>query len=117
MSAPKTHWDRASHFIGVANCRFGMTDVAGGHIISTVGDWRPPHTGRIERIGCDRFYETMVFRDSWKRCEIADCDCGGLPQPADWTSVDFDGYQTANQAHVGHAAMVEKCHALKPGEP
>lgn len=32
-------------------------------VVSTVGNYRPVHkNGDAERIGCDRFYETMAFK-------------------------------------------------------
>ena len=54
-----------------------------------------------------RTYETMVFRDSGKRCDDAECGCE-RPAPADWNSVDFDGYTSQREAELGHAAMVAK---------
>lgn len=106
---PKTHWDRPGHFIGSDRCRFGVTDVVNGHIVSTVGDYRM-ESGERHIIGHARFYETMVFKDSGKRCtkEGEVCSCGNLPQPESWSEVDFDGYMTEDEARAGHAAMVAK---------
>jgi len=64
-----THWDKASHFIGSRDCRFGVTDVVNGYIVSTVGDYWPswpPDRQAPMTIGVDRYYETMVFQDSGK---------------------------------------------------
>ena len=77
----KTHWDKPSHFI----CSADITDVLAGYIVSTVGDYWPKFTGQREHIGCERFYETMVFRDSGKRCDMIACPCGGIPEPLDAT--------------------------------
>jgi hypothetical protein len=104
----KTHWERPSHFIGSNECRFGLTDVVGEYIISTVGDYHPTiGFGRTE-IGLNRFYETMVFTDSGIRCKIKSCDCGGIPKPSDYMELDCDGYQTEAEARAGHAAMVKR---------
>ena len=111
-----THWERGSHFCGVADCRFGITDVVNGYIVSTVGDYRPQsrNAQRME-IGLNRFYETMVFVDSGQRCAQKACSsannesCGGLPVPygAIWSRVDFQGYRTEEEARVGHDLMVQ----------
>jgi hypothetical protein len=112
-ATPITHWDRPAHFIGSADCRFGLADVVNGHIVSTVGDYHPAYgDGRRREIGYDRFYETMVAKDSGKRCEIADCPCGGIPEPVGSWELDFDGYQTEREARLGHAAMVAKYAAM-----
>jgi hypothetical protein len=55
----------AGHFIGAANCAYRRnTLVSDGKehiIVSSVGAYRA--MGRdIDKIGCNRFYETMVFR-------------------------------------------------------
>jgi len=106
MSDARRHWDRPAHFIGSAECHFGMTDVVSGFIISTVGDYRP--FGERKKIGSYRFYETLVFRDSGRRCEREDC-CGGIPEPASWSEIDGEGYQTEEEAREGHARMIKKC--------
>lgn len=114
-SAAKTHWDRPSHFIGSASCRFGMTDVVNGYIVSTVGDYRPEFAnGEQETIGYNRYFETMVFRDSGRRCEISDCPCGCVPEPADFHEIAFEGYQTEAEARYGHARMVEMYLTMGP---
>ena len=104
----KTHWDRPAHFIGSRDCRFGLSDAVGGVIVSTVGDYRPMHhqVGPYP-IGANRTYETMVFRDSGKRCDEPSCGCG-LPEPESWTEIDFAGYRSEAEARAGHAEMVAK---------
>lgn len=105
--ARRSHWDRPAHFIGSNRCRFGLADVVNSHIVSTVGDYYPEGSGIREPIGCGRYFETMVFRDSGKRCEEAGCECGGLPEPADWDPIDFEGYLEIEDAREGHRRMVE----------
>jgi hypothetical protein len=110
----RTHWDKAAHFICSADCRLGIADVVNGYIVSTVGDYRPKHLGGEvrETIGYRRFFETMVFRDSGRRCTEKDCPCGNVPEPSDWTEIDFEGYQTEAEARTGHARMIEKYRAI-----
>jgi hypothetical protein len=110
-----THWDKPSHFIGSESCHFGLTDVVNGYVISSVGDYRPALFGIAvrERIGYNRYYETMVFRDSGKRCAEDGCACG-RPLIDDYSELGFDGYMTEAQARDGHAAMLAKYAAMVP---
>jgi hypothetical protein len=54
-----------AHFIGAASCMFRrntLIEYSGGYIIvSTVGNYHPSCTKKIETIGRERYYETMVF--------------------------------------------------------
>lgn len=58
-----------------------------------------------ETIGCDRLYETMVFR-AGAPCPAPKCGCG-LPT-IDGSEEDFSGYNDPASATKGHHAMVEK---------
>jgi hypothetical protein len=58
-----------------------------------------------EEIGCDRTYETMVFR-AGKPCRSKDCGCG-LPT-IDGSERDFAGYNNAKDATAGHMKMLAK---------
>jgi hypothetical protein len=82
-----------------------MADVVNGFVVSTCGDYRP--RGVQVEIGFRRTYETMVFRDTGKRCVIDGCHCGGLPEH-DGREVDFEPYNNADDAMAGHARMVAK---------
>ncbi len=59
-----------------------------------------------ESIGCDRTYETMVFKVSGEVCEKNACNCG-LPKIIP-EELDADGYNDAAAATAGHYAMCEK---------
>jgi hypothetical protein len=56
-------------------------------------------------IGCDRKYETMVFR-AGKPCVAERCGCG-LPE-IDGHELDMDSYNDAKAATLGHRAMCAK---------
>jgi len=56
-------------------------------------------------IGCDRTYETMVFR-AGKPCAEADCGCG-LPE-IDGSELDVSGYNSRGDATRGHLKMCKK---------
>lgn len=83
------------HFIGVRKCCFRRHTSVNGYRISTVGcyhdDYKEP-----EEIGLGRLYETMVFR------------LGPDGEPVDYTEIDFEGYQTSDEADAGHETMVAK---------
>jgi len=58
-----------------------------------------------DQIGCDRFYETMVFL-AGERCREKGCNCG---QPViSGSELDFLGYQEAGEAAKGHYKMCLK---------
>jgi hypothetical protein len=56
-----------------------------------------------EEIGCDRKYETMVFK-AGPPCEADGCKCG-MPIPTDYCEIGFDGYNDASSATKGHMKM------------
>ena len=58
-----------------------------------------------DTIGCDRTYETMVFR-AGKRCERKDCGCG-LPELAS-SELEFIGSNDPKTATAGHHKLVAK---------
>jgi hypothetical protein len=59
----------------------------------------------FEEVGCDRKYETMVFK-AGEPCTREDCGCG-IPA-IDGSELDFGAYNTAGEATEGHMKMVEK---------
>ena len=80
----------AAHFICGRWCRFHMATQVGPWLVSTVGEYvHPRHSGGSEateekwlekhwpgeNIGCDRKYETMVFR-AGDPCAADECRCG-----------------------------------------
>lgn len=88
------HHGMAGHFIGSRNCCFRLhTTVRGKWRVSTVGCYH--REGEAPReVGCDRLFETMVFKIVRGR--------------VDYTEIDMLGYNTAPAAEAGHAAMVAK---------
>ena len=65
----------------------------------------------FEEIGCDRTYETMVFK-AGEPCSGKDCGCG-LPE-TDGSELDFEGYTSAASASAGHLAMCFKYAGVTP---
>jgi hypothetical protein len=63
-----------------------------------------------ETIGCDRKYETMVFK-AGAMCKAKDCGCG-LPEIAS-SELDFEGYNDAGSATKGHMELCEKWASAK----
>jgi hypothetical protein len=58
----------AGHFICADSCRFKRntlltnTDTNDRIVVSTVGGYVPKGKNKYEQIGCDRYFETMVFK-------------------------------------------------------
>lgn len=109
----------SAHFICGRWCRFHMATKVGDYLVSTVGEYIPPHYSGSERaeaewltknypgqdIGCGRKYETMVFR-AGEPCAAPKCMCG-LPSLAS-SELDFVGYNDARDARIGHMAMCRR---------
>lgn len=95
-----------AHFIGGNQCRFHLATQVGKYLISTVGEYFSESTGTREMIGSARYLETMVFK-AGKPCNEPSCNCG-LPRLArPFNELDFEGYNTAGEAQVGH---MKYCH-------
>ncbi len=112
---PRAKWiwqGSPGHFIAAESCGFHLCTVIGGYLVSTVGDYRPmgPYT-KLDTIGCDRFFETMVFRAS--RCIAEGCTCGEYRQHSG-ASLDFAPANTRAEAHAAHMAMCTKWAKRKP---
>lgn len=58
-----------------------------------------------EDIGCERKFETMVFK-AGKPCEAKECRCS-LPE-IDGSELDFMGYENARDAADGHLKLCLK---------
>jgi len=110
----------AGHFCCGQWCRFHLTTLANGYLISTVGEYVHPRHGQGsevkeaawlkdnwpgEEIGFGRKYETMVFK-AGNPCDSPECGCG-LPS-IDGLEIDGQGYNTAKEATEGHMFLVEK---------
>lgn len=127
------------HFICASECQFVLNTYVGGFIVSTVGEYIPSEISMkikmesrgvatdkkgdallaqyldlfgYEDIGCNRKYETMVF----KAKKISNRDCC-MYRASDFGEVDFDGYMDAVEATKGHYEMCQKwsseCHHLR----
>jgi hypothetical protein len=87
-----------------------MNTRVGKYIISTVGEYHPAHKQltrenvfEFEEIGCDRLYETMVFKAVKGKhdcCPWEASVCGG--------ELDFAGYNTAGEAMKGHIKICKR---------
>lgn len=120
-----------AHFICARDCKFHMATYVGGYIVSTVGELEPDMAVREiyarvkgvtlkgvgderradamkklgwEEIGCDRTYETMVFK---ARRAAKDRQC--CPWEIDVAfEVDFAAYNDADAAFAGHNKLCAK---------
>lgn len=115
---PESEWEWygfAGHFICGWWCRYHLVTKVGLVIVSTVGKFvHPRHSQGNERserewlkthpqgeeVGCDRFYETMVFK-AGNRCDSAECGCGET-LAADGDSLDFWPANSGADARANH---------------
>lgn len=110
-TANKWKWfGDAGHFICSYKCKFHICTQVGKYLISTVG--KMPRGNDMAshdyaEIGCDRLYETLMFRLGTEKCSEPHCNCG-LPIPSDWGEIDGDGYNDAGAANRGHLALCKK---------
>jgi len=91
------------HFICL--CRFHLnTLVVYGKkkiVVSTVGEYYPGHLkGKMDTIGCDRFYETMVFYSSNDKYNDADV----TQELYEY----FCGYNEELEAQKGHYEILRR---------
>jgi hypothetical protein len=133
---PKSEWKwfgNAGHFICADFCRFHLCTQVGDYLISSVGQYVPDAGVReinaqvrgvelegrgdarlrdymnkfgFEEIGCDRLFETMVFKVSGKTCQLPDCNCG-MPEIVP-SELDGRSYNDAGSATRGHMELCEK---------
>jgi len=99
------HFGYPAHFICADRCKFHLATRVGKYLVSTVGDMRPTPESKMEIIGVNRFFETMVFKCG-KICKLPDCGCG-MPE-INGRELDFAGYNTAGEAQTGHERMIAK---------
>lgn len=124
----------AGHFICGDRCQFHLSTYVGGYVVSTVGDYLPCEGSReimaqsrgvelegkgdarlhdymkkigFEEIGCDRKYETMVFKA--KKSKLQCCPY----RIESGENLDFDAYNEGGEARKGHMKMCRKW-ARKP---
>lgn len=112
MIIPHKEWQwygGASHFICGDRCQFHLSTVIGDVIISTIGEMisEPIKSRTFETIGCDRLYETMVFK-AGEPCNEKDCMCGERSAIHDGCELDFAPYNDRKSATEGHAALCER---------
>ena len=104
-SIPCSKWEwfgNAGHLCVSNWCRFHLTTRIGGYLVSTVGEYFPPHATERDcpkkptTVGLGRTYETMVFEVS------GTCECGcGLPLISG-CEIEMSGYNDAAAATAGH---------------
>ena len=109
---PKDKWKwygAPAHFCCAPWCCFHLATEVGKYVVSTVGEYFPPHATERDRpekptnIGCDRLYETMVFKKDKGRCK---CGCGA--PMIKLTELDFLPYNGRKEANKGHMDLCKK---------
>lgn len=97
----------ASHFICARRCQYHLSTTVEGFgkciVVSTVGDMRIREDAEPEPVGCDRFFETMVFHGKPCHCGCghitADAMRGEIPNDLAWSVADRNGYLLADSQH------------------
>lgn len=106
ISKDKWVWmPHAGHFICGSRCLFKLNTRVGKYIISTVGELRDIRNNEdigFEEIGCDRKYETMVFKATKAKDK---CCPYRMKKPS---ALDFEGYNDPGKAYKGHLKMCLK---------
>ena len=123
-AVPVADWEwfgEAGHFICGRWCRFHLTTKVGEYLVSTLGAYVPPsaiggseQTERAwlqdnwpgEDIGCDRKFETMVFK-AGRPCAADRCGKCGMPE-IEGSDLDSGSYNDAGSATRGHMAMCQR---------
>jgi hypothetical protein len=105
MKKDKWIWmPHAGHFICADRCKFRLNTYVGEYIVSTVGEMYLTLDGeeKLETVGCDRLYETMVFKavKSNNQC----CPYRIVVEK----EVDFKGYNKPEDARRGHLELCQK---------
>jgi len=114
---PENKWEwfgYGAHLCVGPWCRFHMATLVGGYMVSTVGDYRPPHASEkdcpaMREIGCNRMFETFVFRASPSkatRCKIVDCLCQ-MPALESFSEIYSLAANTAGDATKNHRKACE----------
>ena len=113
MDETVQHCGEQHHFIG--KCRFHLTTFINDVCVSTVGAYFPTsRPDRMETIGLDRYYETMVFRTNgdWsvknlgEEGEYAHPDIIDFGEDIGNADLPF-GYVNSDLANNGHTTHVE----------
>jgi len=93
----------AGHFIGANSCLFKRsTYLSNGYLISSVGDYFPPHSNTIEEIGAGRLFETYVFTAKKTK---SPCGCYRIK---DYMEIDSLAANDARTAQKNHEKMIKK---------
>jgi len=103
-SWPKEKWiwmPRPAHFCLSDRCLYRLATYVGKYIVSTVGDCRIKSEDEPQEIGFGRLYETMVFRG-----EKSGLGCS--PYRITGDELDFEGYNSPEDANKGHMRLCEK---------
>jgi len=110
MKKEKWIWmPHPAHFICGFECRFRLATYVGKYIVSTVGEMEPSKgyidwnkDAEFEPIGCNRLYETMVFKAERNKGK---CGCKYIITGGE---VDFRGYNNPEEAYKGHMKLCRK---------
>lgn len=106
MSVNPVELGCAGHLIVSRHCHWKRHTQVGNYRVSSIGNFYPPGEKERDTVGCDRYFETMVFHTTGRPDpESEGCGCCEV---VDWGEIECAGYQTAGEAQAGHELMVLK---------
>lgn len=105
-------WDgHAGHLIVGDRCQFHLNTRIGNYRISTVGEYRPQSSGKLDgerlggkeyaefhSVGLNRLFETFVF----------ECSGAGFGEVDSWMEIDSDVANDHDSATEAHMKMCDK---------
>ena len=97
MSAKLEWFGQAGHLCVADSCRFHLHTHVNGFCVSTVDEYYPPGATKPETVGCDRLYETMVFKLNAAGDDVES-----------WAELTCVGYNDRDAANTGHMEQVRK---------
>ena len=102
------------HFCAAAHCQFHRNTLLEKDdiriVVSTVGNYQPPHSKKYETIGFDRYGETMAFHARWND-PYWDADVRPsrtLSFDSDWCDSLLPDRLSDNRLDKMHEAVVEE---------
>ena len=111
MKAKITERGWAGHFCASVYCAFRRnTLIEVGNkkvVVSTVGNYRPPHSKEIEQIGLERYYETMAFEAKYEEPYWEADTQKEIEFVSSW-SIDRIGHDTDKLANDMHETVVNE---------
>jgi len=112
MNVKRTERGWGVHFCGAHNCLFRRNTLLEYNntriVVSTVGAWRTLHSDEFQKMGSNRYYETMVFHAQQVQEIYWDADVSyQIDFDSPWT-IDTIGNDSDMKANDMHEKVVDE---------